>query len=70
MWTCNFRLTGLESHLQRHRKKTPRHPLHPARVFAILVAHLGLAGTLLAGMHGDKENVCSLRGGGAAGGHR
>jgi len=46
MWTCSFRLTGFESRLQKHRKRTQRHPLHPAQLIAAAAAHLELVPAL------------------------
>jgi hypothetical protein len=42
MWTCSFRISGLESRVERQRKKTQRHPLHPLRLIAIASTQLGL----------------------------
>lgn len=46
MWTCSFRLTGFESRLEKHRKKTQRHQLHPAQMIAAAAPHLGVVITL------------------------
>lgn len=46
MWTCSFRLTGFESRLEKHRKKTQRHPLHPAQMITAAAPHLGVVVTL------------------------
>lgn len=46
MWTCSFRLTGLESHLKKHRKKTRRHPQHLAQAIAAAAVHLGVVAIL------------------------
>jgi hypothetical protein len=51
MWTCSFRLSGLESRVERQRKKAQRHPLHPVQLIAIASTHLGfvlMVGTLAA----------------------
>jgi uncharacterized membrane protein YjgN (DUF898 family) len=51
MWTCSFRLSGLESRVERQRKKAQRHALHPLYLIATAAAHLGfllVVGTLVA----------------------